>query len=383
MKLSVALVAGVMGLSEQERASRMQKVRTFKPIRYVYEFPMCQSVEQCVQDDETGRCDGKTIQNKGASTVGEISHRVYDDKFECRWEIIAPQGHHVGLKFFNDFDLEWQPACGFDRLHIRCLDTVRSNGGVPIERMCGPKNLWKNGKRNFPKIIYGDDKNRFFKQSDSTECKHLIIELNTDQDTHGISDRDGFTVGWYFAPGDDKWGYDTVVGAAEGLKAGAKAAARAEYKNWIQRSRSDTSKRGKKFTQRLISMQDDQLAKVDSHVDNYHGKMLATVARCGRGYSRTISQGLASRIRRGSAAHQDPTAGEWYELWNRFATETLTGEGVSCGWYERAETDNPDEALDFSSFPCRTRRMFQRMLGRNRGTDYTCTKGDIDTFDLD
>ena len=153
--------------------------------------PICDSVEQCV-NEENPRCDGATF----TDTSGSISHRGYDDIFNCRWEIKADKGQHVGLKFYNDFDLEWHGACGFDRLHIRCLDdkSFDDKGGKPISRLCGPKN--REGDNSYAydalKIM---PKKSFFKESTSTKCNHVLLEMNTDQDIQGHTDYTGFTVG--------------------------------------------------------------------------------------------------------------------------------------------------------------------------------------------
>ena len=61
--------------------------------------------------------------------------------------------------------------------------------------MCGPKGKavphWPNGydalKIMSPKT--------FFKQSDDTGCKRVLIEFNTDLDTQGQLEQDGFKLG--------------------------------------------------------------------------------------------------------------------------------------------------------------------------------------------
>jgi len=197
MKLSLALIAAAAAnkserqAARQDRQMRAQKRKLFTPLRYVYQFPVCDSVEQCV-NDENPECDGQTFTNES----GSISHRGYEDYFNCRWEIKADEGNHVGLKFYEDFDLEWHSACGFDRVHIRCLDdpAFDSKGGKPISRLCGPKN--REGDTSIAydalKIM---PKKSFFKESTSTNCNHVLIEFNTDQDTQGLTDYTGFTLG--------------------------------------------------------------------------------------------------------------------------------------------------------------------------------------------
>ena len=151
--------------------------------------------------EEYNTCDGRLVDG-ALDPTGKIEHRAYSDRWNCRWEIKAAPGHTVGLKFWDDFDLEWHGACGFDRLHIRCLDTQsdssnglnKPNTGAPLARLCGPKNP---GVSPYPKDALGNfPKGHFFKKNEDTGCKHVIIEMNTDQDMQGESDRDGFTLGW-------------------------------------------------------------------------------------------------------------------------------------------------------------------------------------------
>jgi len=197
MKLSLALIATAAANKaerkalREDRQMRAEKRKLFTPLRYVYQFPVCDSVEQCV-DEENPRCDGETFVNES----GSISHRGYEDYFNCRWEIKAQDGNHVGLKFYEDFDLEWHSACGFDRVHIRCLDdpAFDSKGGKPISRLCGPKNREGDTSVAYDALKIMPKKS-FFKESTSTNCNHVLIEFNTDQDTQGLSDYTGFTLG--------------------------------------------------------------------------------------------------------------------------------------------------------------------------------------------
>lgn len=219
MKLTLALIAAAQANNgerkaerqalRQDRQMRQNKRKNFTPLRYVYQLwvflllrlntisdyyvhsPICDSVEQCV-NEENPRCDGETFKNES----GSISHRAYEDYFNCRWEIKAEDGNHVGLKFYDDFDLEWQTTCGFDRVHIRCLDdpAFDSKGGKPISRLCGPKNREGDSSIAYDALKIMPKKS-FFKESTSTNCKHVLIEFNTDQDTQGQSDYTGFTLG--------------------------------------------------------------------------------------------------------------------------------------------------------------------------------------------
>ena len=151
---------------------------------------MCDSIEQCVADHE--RCDGQIF--TGDVKNGEISHRAYPDFFNCQWQIHAPEGKTVGLKFYNDFDLEYHKQCGWDRVHIRCLDdpAFDAKGGKPISRLCGPMNSANTWAHDALKMM---PKKSFFKESTDTGCQKVLIEFNTDQDTQGQTERTGFTLG--------------------------------------------------------------------------------------------------------------------------------------------------------------------------------------------
>lgn len=366
MKLSVALIATALA-SKDERAAireekriRQEKRKLFTPLRYVYQFPICDSVEQCVNEDNP-RCDGEVFENES----GSISHRAYGDKFNCRWEIIAQPGNHVGLKFYNDFDLEWQSQCGFDRVHIRCLDDPNfdEKGGKPISRLCGPKDRSKTYAFDALKIM---PKNSFFKESTSTKCKHVLIEMNTDQDTGGISDHSGFTLGYYQSPDPNAEkdknpclgrGYHKV---SECLSNAAIATSKAEYAAQIA-NEADLKKKA-----RLVKNKELRLANAKRHIVNYMSKMNGAISRCGRGYSAGFTDAFYTQLQ---AAAASKSADQMFAIWNVFAAQTMTGDGASCSWL--LNTTNEDSAIEESSFPCRTRRLFLKMKGKTQYGQYT------------
>merc|ERR1711915_443500 len=108
------------------------------------------------------------------------------------------------------------------------------------------------------------------------------------------------------------------------------------------------------------------------HIDNYMRKMTQTVGRCGRGHSASFETAFYQQMR---AADASESADQMFAIWNLFAVRTLTGEDVTCGWYNGAG----DEAIEESSFPCRTRRLFLKLQGKTQFGQYTeCQAEDFD-----
>jgi len=375
MKLSLALIAATATANKgerkqlrEERQMRAQKRKLFTPLRYVYQFPVCDSVEQCVNEDNP-KCDGQTFTNES----GSISHRGYEDYFNCRWEIKAQDGNHVGLKFFDDFDLEWQSACGFDRVHIRCLDdpAFDSKGGKPISRLCGPKNREGNSSIAYDALKIMPKKS-FFKESTSTQCKHVLIEFNTDQDTQGMSDYTGFTLGYYQEPCEDcisdPCKGKTIFEISQCLVESAINASVAEYNKQIANAAGNT-----KLLKKLTKNKAVRLENAERHVVNYMTKMMGAISRCGRGFSAEFSNSFFKQMKEASVSN---SAEEMFAVWNLFATNTMTGEGAHCKWYD---ADAGAEGIEESSFPCRTRRLFLKMLGLTQYGQYTeCNAANFD-----
>lgn len=389
MKLSIGLLASTFAL-DQERAivrelrqARNEKRNRFKPERFVYQYPFCPDVETCANNDD--RCDGQVF-NGGS---GNIVQRAYGDIYNCRWEINAEPGNTVGLKFYGTFDLEFEKNCGYDRVHIRCLDdpnftnkhgTTYNNIGFPLARVCGPKGqavpYWPNGYDAlsiFPK-------KSFFKDSTDTKCKKVLIEFNTDQDTQGQLELDGFKLGYYQTPHnnkDDPCDNKGSLNIIQCLKKGAKHAGREEYKIIKAYNCKDkSSKKGKKACAKYERIEKERIERVDLHVDNYMRKMSQTVGRCGMGHAATFDNKFYSDLK---AAAASGSADKMFKIWNRYAVHTLTGQEVTCGWYDPSKGD---EGIEESSFPCRTRRVFLKMQGKTQFGQYEdCTASDFDIND--
>lgn len=362
MKLAIAMMASVEALS-QERAiirtlnqARAEKRMRFPADRFIYQYPMCDSIEQCVADHD--QCDGQVFTSK----TGEISHRGYSDFFNCQWQIHAPEGKTVGLKFYNDFDLEYHKQCGWDRVHIRCLDdpAFDAKGGKPISRLCGPLNTDNTWAYDALKMM---PKKSFFKESTDTGCQRVLIEFNTDQDTQGQTERTGFTLGFYHTkckgdncPDDVCADGNTAGDVMSCLIQGANKAVVDEYENQIAAASGKTRAK-------LERTRDIRIANAEGHVGKYATKMLQTVSRCGKGLTNDFDAAFYPEMRDAVASG---SAEQMFAIWNKFAVGTLTGDGVSCGWYN----GSGDEAIEESSFPCRTRRLFLKMLGRTQYGQY-------------
>lgn len=414
MKLSVCVLAGALAQSDRANVEREMAIREMKPdrvgsVRYVYDHPLCDSIEECVAKDEK-RCDGRTITEE----KGDLSHRRYADRFSCRWEIVAPHGKKIGLKFWSDFDLEYDDDCSFDRLHLRCMDEdkignradYQAPNGAPLSRFCGPKSpynfknaydaIWPwlvdrkaNGELNaekYPPAWRLQQKKRYFQTSSSTDCKHLVIALDTDQDTSGLTTKSGFTVSWYFH--EDNSGQKSEIEILSGyIIAGSKRAANksADERFKAHIAGLDSSKPsydGK--VKKADAKYDGKRVKSHAHIEKYMGKMMERVKKCGKGFATKISDDLTTQIKSPkSQASGSPAL--WFKLWNSFAVELLTGDGVDCGWYKRSEKDNDVDKLDDSSIPCRTRRVFLAMQGLVKdefGEERQCDRGAFDTFEL-
>jgi len=146
---------------------------------------------------------------------------------------------------------------------------------------------------------------------------------------------------------------------------GAKKAVADEYDAQIANSSG-------KSKARLERTKDTRIANAEQHVEKYAGKMLQTVSRCGKGLTNDFDAAFYPEMR---AAVASGSADQMFAMWNKFAVGTLTGEGVSCGWYN----GGADEAIEESSFPCRTRRLFLKMKGKTQYGQYTeCVASNFD-----
>ena len=53
----------------------------------------------------THECKGKVIQ-VGKRPRGRVRQRGYDDIYHCRWEVIAPEGKQIKVKYIRSYMLE-------------------------------------------------------------------------------------------------------------------------------------------------------------------------------------------------------------------------------------------------------------------------------------
>jgi len=107
-------------------------------------------------------------------------------------------------------------------------------------------------------------------------------------------------------------------------------------------------------------------------------KMMNSISRCGRGYSAEFSDSFYKQMKQ---AVNSESADEMFAIWNLFAVQTMTGDGVNCKWYDPAAEA---AAIEESSFPCRTRRLFMKMKGLTQYGQYTeCNASDFDIDEND
>ena len=150
---------------------------------------------------------------------------------------------------------------------------------------------------------------------------------------------------------------------------GAIEASVAEYSNQL-----DAAKDNAKLLKKLTKNQNKVLQNTERHITNYMSKMVQSVSRCGRGFSAEFEDQFYSQMR---AAAKSKSAVKMFKMWNLFAANTMTGDGVSCAWYEQGAGA---EGLEESSFPCRTRRLFLKMLGQTQYGQYTACRPEA--FDI-
>lgn len=145
-------------------------------------------------------------------------------------------------------------------------------------------------------------------------------------------------------------------------------ASKAEYQNQIDNSSG-------KLKRKLVRTKAIRLANAERHVNNYMTKMMSSIARCGRGFSAEFTDAFYNQMKQAARSN---SAEEMFAIWNLFATQTMTGEGSQCKWYV---PQDGAESIEESSFPCRTRRLFLKMLGQTQYGQYTECQSD--QFDID
>ena len=143
----------------------------------------------------------------------------------------------------------------------------------------------------------------------------------------------------------------------------------AEYQNQL-----DAAADNVKLTNKLNRSKILRLENAERHVHNYMAKMMNSVVRCGNGFKINFTETFHREMRKAAASN---SADEMFSAWNLFAVQTLTGPGVKCTWYD--PVNGADDAIEDSSFPCRTRRLFLKMKGKTQYAQYTkCNSADFD-----
>ena len=153
------------------------------------------------------------------------------------------------------------------------------------------------------------------------------------------------------------------------LTEGAIATSVAEYQNQL-----DAAADNIKLADRLERKKDYRLSNARYHVIYYMHQFLNSVARCGNGFNMNFTDAFYDEMRKAASSN---SADEMFAVWNLFAVQTLTGPGVNCNWYD--PVNGVDDAIEDSSFPCRTRRLFLKMKGKTQYGQYIeCNPADFD-----
>merc|ERR1711908_166914 len=120
-----------------------------------------------------------------------------------------------------------------------------------------------------------------------------------------------------------------------------------------------------KLLKKLNKNRDLRLQNAERHVVNYMSKMMGAISRCGRGFSAEFSSSFYNQLKAASVSN---SAEQMFAIWNLFAAQTMTGDGM--------------EGIEESSFPCRTRRLFLKMMGLTQYGQYTeCNAANFDIND--
>ena len=158
------------------------------------------------------------------------------------------------------------------------------------------------------------------------------------------------------------------------LTVAAKSTAVAEYRNQINAASG-------KAKAKLIRNQDLRLANAEKHVNYLMTKTYRTISRCGRGRRNPSFEFTDDFYNQMKQAASSDSADEMFAIWNLFATEGSTGEGlakVKCKWYDPVRDA---ESYEDSTYPCRLRRLFMKMKGLTQYGQYT--ECQPENFDLD
>jgi len=115
MKLSTAFHMALVHAYGGEGSDNKVKSLGMSEIRYIYDTPICQSVQQC--RGQNG-CDGRVYRAR----KGIIAVVDYENGFNCLWEIKGAPGTKIRIEIEQTgetFGIENHRACGFDRLNIQ------------------------------------------------------------------------------------------------------------------------------------------------------------------------------------------------------------------------------------------------------------------------
>ena len=162
----------------------------------------------------------------------------------------------------------------------------------------------------------------------------------------------------------------TVISVSNCIKQEAKRVGRKEFQSQVDNALTSRARA------KLENQRNKRITNLEKHVNNYMARTMNTISRCGQGLSVDVPATLVTMVNNPPSDNADG----WFKIWNTFVTHVLTGETVTCAWYD---SSMGKEGIDQSSFPCRTRRVFVKMQGRTQnGQVFDCRPGDFDTYDL-
>jgi len=150
------------------------------PERYLYERPICESIQQCVG---INGCNGKLYtKQKGSISVG-----AYEEFFNCRWEIRGSPGNQIKVKVLSgeSFGIENHKACGYDKIILRSYDdkgygrlcSSKADAQLPYNGM-SPQESDGNGGVKIQSSAFRDGV--------ILDTHHLVIGFDADQQVGGI-----------------------------------------------------------------------------------------------------------------------------------------------------------------------------------------------------
>jgi len=169
--------------------------------RYLYDFPLCDNVDQCKGEQSksgTHECKGKIVQANNRKR-GRVRQRGYDDIYNCRWEVIVPEGKQIKVRIQKDsFGAEHHKVCGFDKLFVMDGDNNRygrlcsSKDGTGIHNGLSAMDSY-NGQKISDTV--------WDKRSVLLSSNHLVLAFDSDQ--NNSQEKGGFNVLWEIYEQDD------------------------------------------------------------------------------------------------------------------------------------------------------------------------------------